>query len=241
MTGSLQTLEQMLAEVKRRLSQDRLASFRPYPKQREFIASGARRVTLEGGKVWGPPRERLLMAGNQTGKSVIGAYEVACHVTGLYPDWWEGIRYDRPTRWWVASDTGENTRDNCQAKLVGPPEIEGEWGTGFLPARTILDTHRGMGTANLLDSVTVRHVSGGVSVIGFKTYAQGRAKWQGATLDGLWLDEEPPLAIYTEALTRLNAVPDATCIITFTPLNGMSDVVAAFLEAEKHMPRLEAA
>lgn len=221
MTASIALLEDMLGQVRRRLAENRLATFKPYPKQWEFIATGKQR------------RERLLMAGNQVGKSYVGAYEVACHVTGLYPPDWPGIRYDRPTNWWVASDTGENTRDNCQARLVGPPEIEAEWGTGFLPKRTIVETQRGMGTPNLLDSVTVRHVSGGISVIGFKTYAQGRAKWQGKTLDGIWYDEEPPLAIYTEGLTRLNAVPDATCIITFTPLNGISDVVAMFLEAEK--------
>lgn len=221
MKPGLEVLEDMLGQVRRRLAENRLAGFRPYPKQWEFIATGKTH------------RERLLMAANQSGKSVVGSFEVACHVTGLYPDDWPGIRYDRPTRWWVASDTGENTRDNCQGKLVGPPEIEAEWGTGFLPKRTIIETQKGMGTPNLLDSVTVRHVSGGISVIGFKTYAQGRAKWQGATLDGLWLDEEPPLAVYTEALTRLNTVPDATCIITFTPLLGLSDVVAMFLQDEK--------
>lgn len=221
MTESLALLEDMLGQVKRRLAENKLATFRAYPKQLEFIATG---------KV---KRERMFMAGNQTGKSMVGAYEVACHATGMYPPDWPGIIYDRPSRWWVSSDTGENTRDNCQAKLVGPPEIEADWGTGFLPKRTIIEPQKGMGTPNLLDSVTVRHVSGGISVIGFKTYAQGRQKWQGATLDGLWLDEEPPLAVYTEAITRLNTVPDATAIITFTPLLGMSDVVAMFLEAEK--------
>lgn len=221
MKPGLEVLEDMLGQVRRRLAENRLAGFRPYPKQREFIATGLVK------------RERMFMAGNQTGKSMVGAYEVACHVTGQYPPDWPGIVYDRPTKWWVGSDTGENTRDNCQSKLVGPPEIESDWGTGFLPKANILDTQRGMGTPNLLDSVTVRHASGGISVIGFKTYAQGRAKWQGATLDGLWLDEEPPLAVYTEAITRLNTVPDATCIITFTPLMGMSDVVAMFLDAEK--------
>lgn len=223
--SSLTTLEDMLGQVQRRLAENRLASFRPYPKQREFIATGLTH------------RERLLMAGNQVGKSWIGAFEVACHATGQYPNDWPGIRYDRPTNWWCGSDTGENTRDNCQARLVGPPEVEADWGTGFLPKAAILDTQRGMGTPNLLDSVTARHVSGGISVIGFKTYAQGRAKWQGKTLDGIWFDEEPPLSIYTEGLTRLNAVPDATLVLTFTPLSGMSDVVAMFLEAEKDATR----
>lgn len=57
-----------------------------------------------------------------------------------------------------------------------------------------------MGTANLLDNATVQHVSGGVSTVSFKSYAQGSDKWQGPTLEALWLDEEPPQDIYTEGL-----------------------------------------
>ena len=33
---------------------------------------------------------------------------------------------------------------------------------------------------------------------------RGREKFQGETLDYVWLDEEPPIDIYTEALTRTN-------------------------------------
>lgn len=169
------------------------------------------------------------MAGNQLGKTVAGGFEVACHVTGLYPDWWPGRRFDRPTRWWCASVTGDATRDNVQAKLIGPPEQEEEWGTGFIPKDTILNTDRALGTKNLMDNVTVRHVSGGVSTIGFKSYSQERAKWQGPTLDGVWFDEEPERDLYMEGLTRTNAVPDSVVFLTFTPLLGMSDVVQMFL------------
>ncbi|TIR67326.1 MAG: hypothetical protein E5X15_28920, partial [Mesorhizobium sp.] len=44
-------------------------------------------------------------------------------------------------------------------------------------------------------------------------------------------DEEPPLDIYSEGLTRTNATGGIT-IVTFTPLLGMSDVVLRFLSAE---------
>lgn len=62
-----------------------------------------------------------------------------------------------------------------------------------------------MGVADAVDSVLVRHKSGDNSTLGFKSYDQGREKWQGETLDVVWFDEEPPMDIYMEGLTRTNA------------------------------------
>lgn len=206
----------LLEEAKRRKDRRRLTEYRPYAKQRDFHAAGAIH------------RERLLMAGNQLGKTYCGAAEVAMHLTGQYPDWWEGRRWDRPTRWWAGSKTGEVTRDGVQRLLVGEPKDEGAWGTGMIPADELTDWSRRMGVADALDNVIVRHASGGTSTLGFKSYDQGRQKWQGETLDGVWFDEECPMDIYMEGLTRTNAT-DGIVLMTFTPLLGMSDVVAMFL------------
>lgn len=170
------------------------------------------------------------MAGNQLGKTLAGSFEWAMHLTGRYPEWWRGRRFDKPGRYWAAGESGVSTRDTVQKLLIGPPEREEEWGTGAVPFRDILDTQRGRSAPDGLDSVVVRHVSGGSSTLLFKSYEQGRAKWQGDTLNGVWLDEEPPLDIYTEALTRTNATK-GIAMITFTPLKGMSDVVRMFLAA----------
>lgn len=172
------------------------------------------------------------MAGNQLGKTVAGAAEVAMHLTGRYQEWWDGRRWDRPTRWWAAGVTGESTRDNPQRLLMGPPDDRASWGTGFIPHASLVgEPAMSRGLANAVDMVSVRHVSGGISSLAFKSYEKGRAKWQGDTLDGLWLDEEPPLDIYTEGLTRTNAT-DGLVFLTFTPLLGMSDVVMLFLDGE---------
>ena len=85
------------------------------------------------------------------------------------------------------------------------------------------------GVPQLVDSIEVRHVGGASSRIGFKSYEQGREKWQGETLDWVWFDEEPPEDIYTEGLTRTNATGGMVWL-TFTPLEGMSRVVHAFVE-----------
>jgi phage terminase large subunit-like protein len=200
----------------RRKRENRLIEYWPYQKQCDFHEAGAKN------------RERLLMAGNQLGKTYCGAAEVAMHLTGLYPDWWSGRRWDRPTRWWAGSKTGEVTRDGVQRYLVGEPKDETQWGTGMIPKAQLVDWGRRQGIADALDNVTVKHASGGTSTLGFKSYDQGRQKWQGETLDGCWLDEEPPMDIYMEALTRTNATAGMT-MITFTPLLGMSTVVSMFL------------
>ena len=171
------------------------------------------------------------MAGNQLGKTVAGSNEWAMHLTGKYPAWWAGKRFDTPGRYWAAGETRVSTRDTVQKLLVGEPEREEEWGTGAIPGDDLIDWSRAMGVANALDSVSVKHVSGGASTLLFKAYEQGRAKWQGDTLQGVWFDEEPPQDIYTEGLTRTNAT-DGIVMLTFTPLKGMSDVVQMFLTGD---------
>jgi len=207
-----------LAALDERRNRNKLVGYCPYPKQREFHAAGAKH------------RERLFMAGNQLGKTVAGGFECAMHMTGRYPDWWRGRRYDRPVRLWAAGVTGESTRDNPQRILLGPPAIRDQWGTGAIPGNAIVNTSLGRNLADTVDSIVVRHLSGGLSILAFKAYGMGREKWQGQTLDGVWFDEEPPLDIYMEGLTRTNATGGFT-MITFTPLLGISGVVRLFLDA----------
>jgi phage terminase large subunit-like protein len=119
-----------------------------------------------------------------------------------------------------------------QRNLIGPPANRDEWGTAAIPADALIDTKMRQGVADAVDTVLVRHVSGGVSTGGFKSYDQKRQKWQGTKKDAIWLDEEPPMDIYMEALTRTNAVDDGLLFMTFTPLLGMSEVVHMFLDGE---------
>lgn len=169
------------------------------------------------------------MAGNQLGKTWAGGFEAAIHATGLYPDWWTGRRFDGPTKAWVAGVTGESTRDNPQRILLGD---QGRIGTGAIPKSCIVGVSAARGINGLVDTVRVRHVSGNDSLISFKTYEKGREKWQGETLHWLWFDEEPPIDIYTEGLTRTNVTGGIT-FITFTPLLGMSDTVLRFIGDDK--------
>ena len=200
-------------------ARNRLSAYRPYAKQKAFHDAGADR------------RERLLMAGNQLGKTFCGGAEAAIHLTGLYPDWWRGRRWNRPVRGWAASKTSEVTRDGVQRILVGEPKDRGQWGSGLIPGDALAGWAMKGAAPDALDHVRVRWAGGGFSTLGFKSYDQGRQKWQGETLDFVWFDEEPDLDVYLEGLTRTNAT-GGMAWMTFTPLLGMSEVVAMFLEGE---------
>lgn len=200
----------------RRRRENMLAHYKPYQKQVDFHEAGARF------------RERLFMAGNQLGKTLSGAAEVAMHVTGRYPAGWVGRRWHRATRWMVGSESAELTRKGVQRLLLGPPEKREEWGTGFIPKDAITGWSMKQGVSDAVASVTIKNEYGGESVIQFNSYDQGRTKWQADTVDGVWFDEEPPEDVYFEGLTRTNAT-EGMVMVTFTPLMGMSKVVKRFL------------
>ena len=142
-----------------------------------------------------------MLAANRVGKTEgVGGYEMSLHLTGQYPDWWDGRRFDRPIKAWAAGDTGKTVREILQSKLLG---AVGSWGTGLIPGDSITRIVRGTGgVADTVEIVYVRHVSGADSMLIFKSYDQRREAFQGTEQDVIWLDEEPPLDIYTECLMR---------------------------------------
>ena len=209
--------------LKYNIETNRLLDYAPYPKQREFHAAGAEY------------RERLLMAGNQLGKTLAAAMEVAMHMTGRYPAWWAGRRFDRPTRGICGSESVELTKKGVQRLLLGNPETPELWGTGAIPKDCLVGTSPRPGVPNAVSAIVVKHVSGGESIVNTATYDQGRTKWQADTLDWCWFDEEPPEDVYFEGLTRTNVV-QGPLWITFTPLMGMTSVVRRFYPTATAMP-----
>lgn len=184
-----------------------------YGKHLEFFTAGA---TF---------RERAFIGGNRTGKTFLGAYEMALHLTGEYPAWWPGRRFDRAVKAWAAGDTSKTVRDILQGNLLGPV---GATGTGMIPGDRIRKTTARTGLADAVEVVYVRHVSGGTSVLTFKSYDQRRESFQGTAQDLIWLDEECPMEIYTECLLR-TMTTGGLLYLTFTPLQGLTEVVLSFL------------
>ena len=192
-----------------------------YAKHMEFFEAGARY------------NERMFMAANRVGKSEgAGAYETTLHLTGKYPPWWKGRRFNRPIMAWAAGETSKTTRDIIQHALLGPGPI---YGTGIIPADAIIGTVPKAGVPEAVEIIRVRHISGGVSELTLKSYDQGRESFVGTRRDLVWLDEECVREIYTECLTRtLSTVPgepNGIMILSQTPLWGMTDIVRDFLEA----------
>jgi phage terminase large subunit-like protein len=180
--------------------------------------------------------ERGLLGGNRSGKSTTAGYELTCHLTGRYPHWWEGRRFDRPVTAWAAGDDAKSVREAAQTVLLGEP---GKIGTGLIPRDAIISMTRRMGVADAYDSILVKHESGQSRLV-FKAYDQRRESFQGARVDVGWCDEEPPWDVYSEFLTRLLSTvpgePNGVMLATFTPLKGLSQVVLQFLPGGKPAP-----
>ena len=222
----------LLEELNRRNARRKFLDYFPdegefarhkYPKHLQFFEAGA------------TYRERAIIAANRIGKTEsIGGYEMTCHLTGIYPTWWPGRRFDRPVDAWCAGKTLKTTRDIIQTKLVGPPEQRSEWGTGVIPGEYIVGTTSASGSvANCIDTVQVRHVpTGKISRLGFKSYDQGRGAFEGTEKDLIWYDEEPPADVYTEGLIRTMTCKGMV-MCTFTPLEGLSDVVLLYMPGGK--------
>lgn len=212
----LAAIRVMEAEAERRKF-NRLKSVVLYPKQ------------LEAAEATETFREIALTMGNQQGKSFLGAYLTAVHLTGLYPPGWKGRKFDHAIDAWACGESTVAVRDIQQAKLCGPPNDPAALGTGLIPKNLILNTVLGHGAGGAFDSIKVKHVSGGTSTLRFLSYEQGREKFQGVSLNWSWWDEEPPLELYTEGLARLIAT-DGTAFLTFTPLSGTNRVIPRFRE-----------
>lgn len=228
---------ELIRQEKARRARNRIETYFPdsgpfrrelYPKHLEFFAAGGKHDPLPScpdGCDGSPHRERCFMAANRIGKTDAGSYETTLHLTGLYPQWWTGKRFSRPVKCWACGDTSKTTREVIQRKLYGPLS---DPGVGMIPGDQILHRTAKQGISEALDTIYVRHVSGGTSSVTLKSYQEGRESFQADAIDFGWMDESPVFPIYTEILMR-TMTTDGQVILTFTPLNGLDELVLSFL------------
>jgi phage terminase large subunit-like protein len=191
-----------------------------YRTQLEFFAAGSSGL-----------HQRLLYGGNQSGKTLSCAAEVAWHATGQYPDWWTGKRFNKPLRIWVIGESGQLVRDTIQKKLCG----DDEFGTGMIGLESFGKKPVMVpGGTGAIDTLFVRHetdgITDGTTSITFKSFEMRREKLQSESVDLIWIDEKPSEDIYSELLARTSAT-DGHIIVSFTPVGagGASGVTYKFL------------
>ena len=206
----------LLKERQRRIDTNRLNYYKPYKYQKDFHSEGH------------DCAQRILMAANRVGKTYCGAVETAYHLTGNYPTWWKGRKFNKPVRIWAAGESNDTTRDIIQKELFGNTQDPSKKGTGAVPLDKIVETTRKPGVPNAHSSALIQHKSGGNSQITFKAYEQGFEKFMGEAIDVVWLDEEPKQEIFSQCITR-TVDTNGIVYMTFTPERGMTNVVSGFL------------
>jgi len=97
-SSSTRTLE-LAREQRTRERVNRINFYDPYPYQLKFHATGSH------------ANQRLLMAANRIGKSYCGSMELSYHLTGIYPEWWNGRVFRQPIVAWAGGVSNETTRD----------------------------------------------------------------------------------------------------------------------------------
>lgn len=214
-------LEKALVAARRAVAQakyEQIARFAPWKKQREFATC---------------PRHRVMFSGpNQVGKSTILAYVAAMHLTGLYPKGWDGPRYTAPGKFALGGVTAQAVRDLLVEKLLGPVR---DRGTGMVPAHAFDEKkdliYVSSGVRHSLDYFMVnwhhpteKDARGRPKVVGKSqcyvfSYSSNWERIQGYRLDGVFLDEEPPIPVFDEIRARTFA-SEGRIWIAETPLQG---------------------
>lgn len=174
-------------------------------------------------------RMRWLSAANRCGKTHGMAYELTLHLTGNYPSWWSGKRFESCNDWWVVGQSSQTVQQILQLELLG--EV-GEFGTGMIPLDALdFETLPSASKAGVsVSGFKVKHVSGGFSTVSFKSVEQGILAFTG-TAKSVWIDEPVPLPIFTECLTR-TMTGDNILVVTATPITGLTDSILNFCNGE---------
>jgi phage terminase large subunit-like protein len=223
----LLALTNLVQQLDRRKSIYQLEYYKPYPYQVEFHNARGKGTDK-------PAQQRMLAAANQIGKTRCAAFEVAMHATGRYPDWWRGTRFLHAVDILVGSNTNETGREICQRELFGDPTDDKALGTGTIPIDCIGKIRNKAGVLNAFDTVRIKHTCGNWSKIYIRAYEQGFKKFMGVKYDVGWCDEEPPADIWSQMIRATFSRKTAILFCTLTPEEGMTEVVAQFMNDLKN-------
>lgn len=184
-----------------------------YFRQMEFFEAGAKY------------KQRLFSAANRSGKTYTCLTELAYHLTGLYPKWWNGYKFDGPNPWLVVGQTSLTTTAILQRGLLGD---NGEFGSGIIPKHLLdfesLPSATKMGVS--VNGFRVKHVSGGYSTVNFRSQEMGILSMVGVVAN-IYCDEPLKLDLYTELITR-TATINGMFMMSATPILGFDAFLREF-------------
>ena len=207
------TVDALLKEHLRRQGHRAFEKYVPRPWQANWLNSHKKMV--------------VALCANQVGKSMTIAYKASMAARCKYPDWYKGIRItDRAPVIFVVGLTSEEVRDSIQTKLIGP-NIDDPSG-GMIPPSDIIKITKRANVPGAADTIFVKHPLGQAQIV-LKTAEQGRERLQGATVDLVIIDEEPPRDVLNELVARTAKANGQLCI-GFTALKGMSEVYVFLTE-----------
>ncbi|MBQ9729982.1 MAG: terminase family protein [Clostridia bacterium] len=213
----IKAVQRIEREQKRRKSQDSLARYntgeKVHKKQLAFHQS--------------KKRNRWVFGGNRSGKTECGAVECVYLARGVHPY----KENKNGVSGWVVSLSAQVQRDVAQKKILH--YLRKDW----IEEIVMQSGRKDAPESGVIDFIRVKNVFGGVSQIGFKSCDQGREKFQGASLDFVWFDEEPPKDIYLECRMR---VMDKRGEIfgTMTPLKGLTFTYTDIFMNRKNDPEV---
>ena len=156
-------------------------------------------------------RNRWVFGGNRTGKTECGAIETIWLSLGIHP--YKSNK--QQTECWVVSLSRRVQKEVAQSKILK-----------YLPINSIVDITMTEGKktspeSGIIECILVKNKFGNTSKIWFKSCEEGREKFQGASLDFVWFDEEPPEDIYRECQMRV-LDKKGEIFGTMTPLKGLT-------------------
>jgi len=219
-SAAKEKLQELVVAVQEDMRYNQLKYFRPFEHQLRFFKTGQ-------------SDRRGILAANRIGKTVSTCFETAMHLTGQYPEWWQGKRFNRAITAMVAGEGWTQVALVLQNELLGTPDVKlhESMGTGAIPRNCIvMDTMRGDG-ANCL-GIEIRHASGENSYLLFANYTQEVRQMQGFKLSLAVFDEQPPDDFFSEIVTR-TATTQGQVLCSFTPLKGLNGLVSKFWNHEE--------
>lgn len=143
---------------------------------------------------------RVLFWGNRVGKTEGCAQEVARYALG------EKKGAEPPVEIWCACPSYDVQKETTQKKLER-----------YIP-QSAVDGQPVYVKSGVWGELKLKNGTR----INFKSYEQGREKFQGAGKRLIWFDEEPPKDIWEECVVRQEAGQPLDIVMSMTPIKGMT-------------------